>query len=155
VFHHNLWSNPSNGSACHFINNFGVTAPQWDSFAEVYSETYRTFTGADLDSLYAPQFNATIGQPLVGVVNDLHGATRPASGPWTVGAVELNPADPGDPEEPAVPGDVNGDLMVDVDDVFAVLNAWGSCQGSCPSDVTSDGLVNIDDLFLVIDLWPR
>lgn len=51
-----------------------------------------------------------------------------------------------------VPGDANSDGVVDIDDIFAVLAAWGACAG-CDEDVNSDGLVNIDDIFFVLANW--
>ncbi|HWB18724.1 MAG TPA: dockerin type I domain-containing protein [Phycisphaerales bacterium] len=53
---------------------------------------------------------------------------------------------------PAVPGDVNGDGFVNIDDLTAVILAWGSCSG-CPADLNHDGQVNIDDLTAVILGW--
>jgi YVTN family beta-propeller protein len=50
------------------------------------------------------------------------------------------------------PGDVNNDGVVDVNDLFAVINAWGPCPG-CPEDTNGDDVVNIDDLFVVINNW--
>lgn len=50
------------------------------------------------------------------------------------------------------PYDVTHDCMVDVDDVFAILGAWGPCPG-CPEDVNGDAQVNIDDLFGVLANW--
>ncbi|UCD74201.1 MAG: hypothetical protein JSV91_10470, partial [Phycisphaerales bacterium] len=52
----------------------------------------------------------------------------------------------------ALYGDVNGDGVVDIDDVFAVLAAWGSCD-DCPEDLNGDGVVDIDDLFEVLANW--
>ncbi|UCD75738.1 MAG: hypothetical protein JSV91_02250, partial [Phycisphaerales bacterium] len=52
----------------------------------------------------------------------------------------------------AIPGDVNNDGVVDIDDVFAVLAAWGPCA-ACPEDVNGDGFVDIDDLFAVLANW--
>ncbi|UCD74336.1 MAG: S46 family peptidase [Phycisphaerales bacterium] len=49
-------------------------------------------------------------------------------------------------------GDVNGDGVVDIDDIFAVLAAWGPCD-DCPEDVNGDGVVDIDDLFEVLANW--
>ncbi|UCD76105.1 MAG: hypothetical protein JSV91_04115, partial [Phycisphaerales bacterium] len=43
------------------------------------------------------------------------------------------------------PEDLNGDLMVDIDDVFEVLAHWG--EGAGMYDVNDDGTVDIDDLF--------
>jgi subtilisin family serine protease len=48
--------------------------------------------------------------------------------------------------------DVNDDGVVNIDDVFAILGAWGPCD-ACPEDVNDDGVVNIDDLFEVLANW--
>ena len=58
--------------------------------------------------------------------------------------------------EVQVAGDVNQDGVVDIDDLFAVLAAWGSCPNppaECPADVDDNGEVNIDDLFAVLANW--
>jgi hypothetical protein len=50
------------------------------------------------------------------------------------------------------PADVNGDGVVDVDDMVALILAWGPCPG-CPADVNGDGVVDVDDLVEVILNW--
>ncbi|UCD76269.1 MAG: hypothetical protein JSV91_04960, partial [Phycisphaerales bacterium] len=58
-------------------------------------------------------------------------------------------------------GDVNSDEFVDIDDVFAVLAAWGPCDDpdDCPCDLAGpnagppDGKVNIDDIFAILANW--
>lgn len=50
------------------------------------------------------------------------------------------------------PEDVNGDLVVDIDDLFQVLGAWGPCD-DCPEDVNGDTVVDIDDVFAVLAAW--
>jgi hypothetical protein len=53
-------------------------------------------------------------------------------------------------------GDVVPSCLVDVDDLLAVINAWGPCPAPpapCPADVNGDGTVNIDDLLGVINHW--
>lgn len=52
----------------------------------------------------------------------------------------------------AVPGDLTGDGVVNADDLFQMLGAWGSCPG-CPEDLTGDGVVNADDLFELLGNW--
>ncbi len=47
--------------------------------------------------------------------------------------------------------DINADGIVGVDDVLAIVAAWGSCV--CVEDITGDSVVNIDDLLLVIESW--
>ena len=48
--------------------------------------------------------------------------------------------------------DVNGDHVVNVDDLLAVIAAWGAA-GASAADVTGDGIVNVDDMLLVINAW--
>ena len=53
----------------------------------------------------------------------------------------------------------NGDNAVDVDDLLAVINGWGSCPvppTACPADIApqgGDGSINVDDLLGVINGW--
>ena len=48
--------------------------------------------------------------------------------------------------------DVDCNGVVNIDDVFAILAAWGPCPG-CPEDVDGNGTVDIDDLFAVLADW--
>lgn len=48
--------------------------------------------------------------------------------------------------------DINGSGTVNVDDLLAVINAWGPCPG-CPADINGDGMVNVDDLLAVVNGW--
>lgn len=48
--------------------------------------------------------------------------------------------------------DINNDGTVNVDDLLAVVNAWGD---SGAADVTLNGVVNVDDLLMVINDWGR
>ena len=50
-------------------------------------------------------------------------------------------------------GDVNSDAVIDVDDLLAVINAWGNCPAPCDADLTGNGVVDVDDLLLVINNW--
>jgi len=52
---------------------------------------------------------------------------------------------------PANPADVNGDGRVDASDLSAVLNAWGSADGS--ADIDGDGTVGAADLTLILNGW--
>ena len=51
--------------------------------------------------------------------------------------------------------DTNGDGLVDVNDMLAVLESWGDCpaEGSCLGDVNRDGVVNVNDTLMVIGRW--
>ena len=58
-----------------------------------------------------------------------------------------------------MPGDATDDGIVDVDDLLAVINAWGDCPappGSCFEDIAplgGNGVINVDDLLAVINNW--
>jgi hypothetical protein len=50
------------------------------------------------------------------------------------------------------PADVNGDGVVDFDDLISVLAAFGPCPG-CPEDIDGNDLVAFDDLLAVLAGW--
>jgi hypothetical protein len=53
-------------------------------------------------------------------------------------------------------GDINHDGAVNIDDLFAVIAAWGDCPerpAACAADLDNNGVVDIDDLFTVIGNW--
>jgi hypothetical protein len=56
-------------------------------------------------------------------------------------------------------GDINGSGAVDVNDLLAVINAWGQCPAApatCPPDIAppgGDGVVNVNDLLAVVNAW--
>lgn len=56
------------------------------------------------------------------------------------------------PPPGACPADINGDGIVDVLDLLAVLGTWGECAG-CPEDITGDDLVDVLDLLQVLANW--
>ncbi|MHC5027405.1 MAG: YncE family protein, partial [Planctomycetota bacterium] len=68
-------------------------------------------------------------------------------------------ADPADPESTpdtatcGGAGDANGDGVVDVQDLTAVIIAWGECAAPCPEDFNDDGIVDVTDLVVVILNW--
>ncbi len=54
-------------------------------------------------------------------------------------------------------GDINKDCKVNVNDLLAVINAWGPCpqpcRPYCPADINHDCQVNVADLLAVINRW--
>ena len=54
-------------------------------------------------------------------------------------------------DAPTCAGDINGDNVVDVTDILAVVGAWGNIGG--PEDVNGDGTVNVGDLLAIVDSW--
>ena len=47
--------------------------------------------------------------------------------------------------------DITVDGVVDVDDVLAIVSAWGGCV--CVEDITNDSAVSTDDLLVVLEHW--
>ena len=58
---------------------------------------------------------------------------------------------------PACLADVTGNGAVNIEDLLAVIGAWGVCAGQCPpycaADVSHNCTVNIQDLLAVIAAW--
>ena len=50
------------------------------------------------------------------------------------------------------PCDANGDNVMDVTDLVAVITSWGPCP-DCPADLDDNDVVDVEDLVLVILLW--
>jgi len=48
-----------------------------------------------------------------------------------------------------IPGDLDGDGTVGVDDLLILLSVWGPCSG-CDADINDDGLVGVDDLLIML-----
>lgn len=61
--------------------------------------------------------------------------------------------DNGIPDSCQCPGDVTGDLQIDVNDLLLVIGAWGQCDPPCPADTDMDGMVDVNDLLQVILDW--
>ena len=51
-----------------------------------------------------------------------------------------------------VPGDLDGDGVVNGGDLGALLSAWGACAG-CAADLNGDGIVDGADLGLMLTAW--
>lgn len=50
------------------------------------------------------------------------------------------------------PGDATCDGIVNVQDLWLVIDEWGDCS-ACGADVTRDGVVDTQDLLLVLEHW--
>ena len=58
---------------------------------------------------------------------------------------------------PTTPGDLDGNGTIDVDDLLALLGAWGPCDDPCPptctADLNDDCFVGVDDLLTLLANW--
>jgi len=55
---------------------------------------------------------------------------------------------------PGVPGDFDGDGLVDGADLGILLSGWGACSG-CAADLTGDGVIEGADLGELLANWSR
>ena len=101
-------------------------------------------TGEHLRTLEAPTSNATTATNIVTIAFSPDGGTLASVDDH--GRVLLWDMDPCEPER--VPEDVNGDGVVNIQDLVAVAAALGE-TGETPADVNGDGTVNIQDLVAV------
>jgi polyhydroxybutyrate depolymerase len=58
----------------------------------------------------------------------------------------------GHPKPAPCPADFDGGGVVDVQDLLALLAAWGSCPG-CPEDIDGNGAVDVTDLLALLAAW--
>jgi probable HAF family extracellular repeat protein len=59
------------------------------------------------------------------------------------------------PIDAAIPGDLNGDGVVNVADLLILFDNWGDCDDcdDCPADLNGDCEVNVGDLLILFDNW--
>jgi len=50
------------------------------------------------------------------------------------------------------PADLNGDGVVNMDDLLILFGSWGKCDG-CAADLDGDGRVNVSDLMILLTSW--
>jgi len=57
------------------------------------------------------------------------------------------------PQQEGVPGDLDGNGLVDVNDLLVIIAAWGPCTGDCPADLSGDGVVEVNDILVLLSFW--
>jgi hypothetical protein len=85
--------------------------------------------------------HSTIGQPDAGPTLT-GGNLELVGGFWAASVLGVEPC----------PADINGDNVVSITDLLAVISAWGH-TGPHPADVNGDNIVNVADLLAVIAMW--
>ncbi len=68
-----------------------------------------------------------------------------------------DPADPASTPDNVVGGDLDGDGLVGITDMFIMFGQWGACPQPCPpscvADLDDDCVVGITDLFTLFGNW--
>ena len=49
-------------------------------------------------------------------------------------------------------GDLNGDFVIGVSEILAIIDAWGPCP-NCSADIDQNGAVDIADLLYIVGNW--
>ena len=49
--------------------------------------------------------------------------------------------------------DLDGNGVVGLADLLAVISAWGRCDAECPEDLDGSGFVDIGDLLIMLSSW--
>jgi hypothetical protein len=148
------------------LNNGSDTIGIWDDFA-AYAGDHQTQLNAIVSFAYtdAPPFPADNDQSSIHLPSPFGDPADGASwrlselgaGAWSSGPAPGNDGlDIGSPgvvldEGPPCPADCTADGQVGVDDLLALLAAWGAADSPC--DIDADGLVEVDDLVLLLESW--
>jgi hypothetical protein len=90
------------------------------------------------------ELGGTIGQHDAGPPGGMTGGGFQLVGGFWAGGGGGEPVDP-------CPPDITGDLLINVDDLLAVIGSWGDAGG--PADINDDNIVNVNDLLAVIGAW--
>ena len=143
-----LWDdlNPANGGTIRYATSFAdrvvVTFNDVPEYSDTGSNTFQC-------ELF---FDGVIRLSWLGVDSNDNIVGLSAGGGTPQGFEENDLSTSDDCGDPTVPGDVNGDGIVNVSDILAVMDAWGPCDG-CSADLNNDGIVDVVDLLEVVGNW--
>jgi hypothetical protein len=142
-----LWDdlNPSNGGTIRyatFVDRVVVTFNNVPEYSNTGSNTFQC-------ELF---FDGVIRLSWLGVDSNDNIVGLSSGGGTPQGFEESDMSESSDCGDPTVPGDVNGDGIVDVTDLLAVMDLWGPCSG-CNADLNGDGIVDTVDLLEVVGNW--
>jgi hypothetical protein len=93
-------------------------------------------------------------QALMAVSEAAGGAALAVAGDFTMAGGE--PANRVALLRSALPGDLDGNGLVDVRDLLLLLGAWGDCPdppAACPADLDGDGSVGVTDFLILLADW--
>jgi hypothetical protein len=83
------------------------------------------------------------------------GGMFPEGGPSNEATVTIDLLrDAGAPDLSSLPGDIEPDCDIDLDDLLNMIYLWlQSCSDCGPSELTGDGLINLEDFAILADYW--
>ncbi len=102
-------------------------------------------TAVHLDAIYEVDSTQNIVSQVDIKSKDSCGGLRPGYRAERVTNLKPNYVDPNR-------SDINGDNLINVSDLLAIISAWGTCEG-CLEDVNLDSFIDVSDLLLVIGNW--
>jgi hypothetical protein len=142
-----LWDdlNPSNGGEIRyatFVNRVVVTFHEVPEYSNTGANTFQC-------EMF---FDGTIRLSWLGIDSNDNIVGLSAGGGTPEGFEENDLSASNDCGDPGVPGDANGDGLVNVADILTVMDNWGPCDG-CPEDLNSDGFVDVVDLLEIVANW--
>jgi len=143
-----LWDdlNPSNSGTIRYATSFGdrvvITFVNVPEYSNSGSNTFQC-------ELF---YNGVIRLSWLGIDSNDNIVGLSGGGGIPEGFEEDDLSTSSDCGDPVVLGDVNGDGLVDVADILAVVDAWGPCP-ICPEDLNGDGFVDVIDLLEVVGNW--
>lgn len=142
-----LWDdlNPANGGTIRFatfLDRLVVTFYDVPEYSNNGSNTFQC-------EMF---FDGVIRLSWLGIDSDDNIVGLSAGGGQPQGFEESDLSESNDCGDPVIPGDVNGDGIVNVTDLLAVMDTWGPCEG-CPADLNGDGIVDVVDLLEVVGNW--
>jgi hypothetical protein len=142
-----LWDdlNPANGGTVRFATMLNRVVVTFDGVPEYPSTGSNTFQC----ELF---FSGVIRLSWLGIGSSDSVVGLSAGGGQPVGFIASDLSIASDCGPPTVPGDANGDGVVGVGDILAVVDAWGPCS-ACPEDLNGDGVVDVVDLLEVVGNW--
>ncbi len=121
---------------------------------------YQTTKLAPMDIAAGDTFGASVSLSVDRAVISAHQTDAPmldAGAAYALDGVSGTDANGnGVPDACDLPGDINGDGMVNIADLQAVLAAWGLCPpppANCPADFDGNGIVNSADLLYLLNHW--
>jgi len=143
------------------LKNIGDQAA-FDAVASVYLSADTTLESSDV-LLYQESFAYLLPDEPVYLSEDVTIPAGTPDGPWYIG-VKLTGSSDSDAtnnefvtlidvgEVNECPADLSGDGVVDVNDILAIVSAFGGCS-DCPEDIDGDGEVGVNDILIAIAAW--